>query len=480
VCSSDLDVEASWQHFSNSAFEPNNGEGVALPDDPIQRADVNKDVTTDTFRLAGAFHPAANRLIDASVTFYSSQTDIEEYDAVLDRITIRDIATVGVNARNASRFQIGDIDATLTLGADWYRDEQSGRDSANDDGARGGVPDGEQEFYGAFVQLEASIDRPFGLPGDVLVIPGVRLDSFKSAANGVAQGYQDDAISPRLAASYGPVGWLRLFASYAEGFRAPSINELYLDGVHFSVPHPTLFNPAMGQFVFVNNNFVPNPNLRPEDAATIEVGAGVNFRNLFATGDQFQARASYYQSDVDGLIDLAFQVAFDPSCYTAPSFLPCTAGTTNASNVANARLTGVEIEASFKSERLIARAAFSTIDGTDRDTGVDLGVLAPDRLSLDVRWLIPEWNAAVGSRLHAAADFQRTERDRSGNTIVADERDSYAVIDLYATWRPSFIEGLRIDAGVDNVFDQNYERVFQGVSEPGANPRIAISWTTAR
>ena len=38
------------------------------------------------------------------------------------------------------------------------------------------------------------------------------------------------------------------------------------------------------------------------------------------------------------------------------------------------------------------------------------------------------------------------------------------------------IEGLRLDLGVDNVFDEDYERVFAGVSEPGTNFKIAASW----
>ncbi|NQY39373.1 MAG: TonB-dependent receptor [Henriciella sp.] len=41
---------------------------------------------------------------------------------------------------------------------------------------------------------------------------------------------------------------------------------------------------------------------------------------------------------------------------------------------------------------------------------------------------------------------------------MQDERDSYVVVDLYATYRPDFVEGLRLDVGVDNVFDEEYER----------------------
>ena len=56
------------------------------------------------------------------------------------------------------------------------------------------------------------------------------------------------------------------------------------------------------------------------------------------------------------------------------------------------------------------------------------------------------------------------------------ERDSYTVIDLYATWRPQQIENLSINVGVDNVFNEDYERVFEGVSQPARNFKVAASW----
>jgi hemoglobin/transferrin/lactoferrin receptor protein len=39
------------------------------------------------------------------------------------------------------------------------------------------------------------------------------------------------------------------------------------------------------------------------------------------------------------------------------------------------------------------------------------------------------------------------------------------------------LSGLRVDAGIDNVTDEDYERTFEGVSEPGRNAKIALSYT---
>lgn len=88
---------------------------------------------------------------------------------------------------------------------------------------------------------------------------------------------------------------------------------------------------------------------------------------------------------------------------------------------------------------------------------------------------LTEWNARFGGRLQAAGAFER--RGLSGNALtIVEERPGYVVLHLYASWRPQMIDGLRIDAGIDNLLDHKYERVFEGVSEPGRNFKVALSW----
>ncbi|MEM7330121.1 MAG: TonB-dependent hemoglobin/transferrin/lactoferrin family receptor [Pseudomonadota bacterium] len=471
-----LTVEGSWQRFDNTAIEPNNGQGLSGTGTGVLDQDVEKGITTDTFRLGLTFNPSANDWIDFGLTAYQTTSEVEEFDATVPRTTVRDIETSGFSIRNASRFEIGNTDTTLTIGGDWYTDEQVGTDDQTADGTRGGVPNGDSEFFGIFAQLESVIETP---AGQFIVIPGVRFDEFESSSS-IAPGddNSDDAISPRFAASFAPEGaeWLRLFGSYAEGFRAPSINELYLDGVHFSIPHPILFNPAMGSFVFAPNNFIPNPDLVPEDTQTIEFGAGVDFKQVFVPSDRFQAKISYFETEADELINLSVNVVPDATCFAPPFFQPCTFGTSESANVDRAELEGWEGELNYDSDRFFARATFSTIDGTDRSDGSDLGSLTPDRVAVNLGLKIPEWNSRIGARVQHASEFEQRVSDGTGGFTVQDERDSYVVVDVYATWRPEWVDGLRFDVGVDNVFNEDYERVFAGVSEPGTNFKIAAAW----
>lgn len=471
-----LNIEASWQRFTNTAIEPNNGQGTLGTGDGVLDRSVEKDITTDTFRLGLNYNPVANDWIDFGLNAYQTSSDVDEFDATVPRTTVRDIETTGVNIRNASRFALGAADMTLTVGGDWYKDEQVGTDDQTTDGTRGGVPNGESEFTGVFAQLETIFPTP---AGQFVIIPGVRYDEFESSSSiAPGQDNSDDAVSPRIAASFAPEGanWLRLFGSYSEGFRAPSVNELYLDGVHFQIPHPVLFNPAVGSFVFAPNNFIPNPDLVPENTETIEFGTGVDFRNIFNPSDRFQAKVSYFETDADNLINLSVNVVPDATCFAPPFFQPCTFGTSESANVDRAELEGWEGEMHYDSDRFFARASFSSIEGTDVADGSDLGSLTPDRVALNLGLKVPEWNALFGARVQHASDFEQRVSDGAGGFTVQDEREGYLVLDMYATYRPDFIEGLRLDVGIDNIFDEDYERVFAGVSEPGTNFKIAASW----
>ena len=87
-----------------------------------------------------------------------------------------------------------------------------------------------------------------------------------------------------------------------------------------------------------------------------------------------------------------------------------------------------------------------------------------------------KWRTRFGSRIQFASDFERRGDDGAGGLTVVEERDGYTVVDLYASWRPAFADGIQINAGIENVFEEDYERVFAGVSEPGRNFKLSATW----
>jgi hemoglobin/transferrin/lactoferrin receptor protein len=92
---------------------------------------------------------------------------------------------------------------------------------------------------------------------------------------------------------------------------------------------------------------------------------------------------------------------------------------------------------------------------------------------VDGRWRLEPQRLTLGARAELASDFDKT------NT-AAEERDGYATLDLYASWQPDARAPFTVSAGIDNVFDADYSRVFAGASEAGRSFRIGLSWRGGR
>ncbi|TNE63694.1 MAG: TonB-dependent hemoglobin/transferrin/lactoferrin family receptor [Alphaproteobacteria bacterium] len=448
--------DLAWLHYSNDAYEPNNAQGSSTGDM------ANKTTDSDTYRIGLNFAPKDNNWIDARLTAFKNDVKVEKDFDDSDRVSTRTVDSYGIVIDNRSRFDLGAASSLVfTYGAEYYEDEQVGRDNQSDDGSLGGVPDATAKTTGLFLQADLSTETALGRFN---LIPAVRYDSFKNHSADGTLDTDDHATSPKVALAWHPARWLMLFGSYSEAFRAPSFNELFADGTHFVIP--------LGPGVEAPNYFVPNLDLKPEQSESWEWGAGVTFENLLVDGDRFAAKGSYFKSDVTNLIDLAVDFEFSPSCFVPSIPLPCTAGTSHNANTTNARLDGFELEATYSGSRFQLGAGYSTIDGINKDTGDYVGILSPNRLDLNAAVKLPEIDSQIGARAQFAGTF-----DKVNDT--ADERDSYEKFDLYFVWAPreGALKGFRVDLAANNLFDTDYERVYAGVSEPGRNLKAVLSWT---
>ena len=457
--SESVEIELGWLSFRNDVLEPNNGQGAS--DVSRLNPQVQKDVESDSFRATLEFDPDTD-LIDFETTVYHNVGAVDEFDPLINRSIARDLDTTGVRAENRADFELGEQEITLTFGAEWYEAEQEGRDSDTATGLRGGVPTGSTTFYGAYLQLETEIEA--GALGSFFLLPGIRLDSYESDSD-VGDANEDDAVSPRFAATWAPNEEFRLFASWSEAFRAPSLNELYLSGPHFFLDHPVL-----GPSVVIRNDFRPNPNLSPEESETVEIGAAFAREGVFTADDRFEIKGAWFQTDATNLINLEVDFRFSPTCFAPPFFAPCSAGTAFSENLPEAELEGFEIAAFYETGPLTISGSIFEVDGENSATGEPLGALQPVSGFITARYALDSVRADLGARVAFASDFDKTDDP-------ALERDGYAVLDLYAGWRPFADQRVRIDVGVDNVFDEDYERVFAGVSEPGRSFRIDLTWT---
>lgn len=459
-------LEGAWTRYGGWSNEPNNGQSA----DSLNY--VDKHVVNDNYRLTYNFSDPGNTWVDLNATFYYNQTKTDEL--TLDNLSgalyptntqlTRDLDTYGTRIDNRSRFWLGeDAPLVVTYGVEAYREVQKGTaDGADYDGVYNGVPDASANFAGVFIQGELTVPAPLGMPGNFLIIPGLRYDYYKSESD-IADSNTDDYVSPKIAVSYLPTDWLMIYGSYAHAFAAPTMNDLYATGVHFEIP---IGDPP------VTNYFVPNPDLKPQTTQTFEAGIGVTFDNIFWRRDSFTAKGGYFHTYAENLI--SFDVNQPTPFVDCIPYIPnaCN-GTTTVVNIANATLQGFELEAAYDNEYFLGELSYGQVNGTDLDTGDPIGSIQPASLTLHIAGKLQQIDTQIGWRVTWADDFIGASDD--------EDREGYIVQDVYAVWYPrqEMLQGLSVAVGIDNVTNEAYSLVYTGANEPGRNFKGLVSYTIA-
>ena len=208
------------------------------------------------------------------------------------------------------------------------------------------IPDVDGTRVGLFVDDKIA----FGDSGFALT-PGLRFDwynydpkqsgAFEAnpgfPANGFPGGSNGARLSPKLLATYQAAPAVELFAQWSMAFRAPTINELYLD---FS-------NPAFGYAT------IGNPDLDPETANGFEIGANFGDEDM---GGRVTAFHNLYRNFIDK------ETSFANPLYPA--------GLTSYFNRNRVQISGVELEAHKLFDNGInLHGSLAYVYGTDTDTG---------------------------------------------------------------------------------------------------------------
>jgi vitamin B12 transporter len=219
-------------------------------------------------------------------------------------------------------------------------------------------------------------------------------------------------------------------ASYGEGFKAPSLFQLFSD--------------------------FGNQALQPERARSYDLGATQRL-----LGGAIELAATWFRRDVRNQIDFV-------SCFQNPSPI-CTGRPSGTyDNIRRARASGIEATLGLNpTEALGLRVSYSYVDAENRDTGLALARRPKSSLSAlaDYRWPV---GLATGATLTMIGD----SFDNAANTR---RLDGYALVDLRASYPLG--RGLELYGRVENLFDARYETVFR-YGTPGraayAGVRLAL------
>lgn len=268
--------------------------------------------------------------------------------------------------------------------------------------------------------------------------PGVRFDAYRYRPQGndrfmenpnadvtPMSSNRDHRVSPSLLATYTPSDTILLYANYAYGFKAPNPSQLYLN---YGAP---------GSYLNVGN-----PNLKPETSHGWELGIEAGDASL-------NGRLSLFHNRYRNFLDSSYAVTpGDPDWNPAwDGLYPM--GVTTTVNRARVRIYGVEASGYWQmSPHWYGRAALAWTRGKDLTADTPLNSIAPLKANVALGYRAEVWGAEA--TLTAAARQNRVENPDDFKT------PGYGTTDFSAWWTPAAVKGLRVQAGVYNIFDKKY------------------------
>lgn len=437
------DARIQLSHFDFNDRSPSHSTADRAFDfDRQPLRSVDRRSRQRTTSLNYQWRPAKSELVDFEATIYNN--DFEQRDRPLAADgsgTSSELVTTGLDVFNTSRIRFAGLTQVLTYGVEVYQDDQQGfSDGAPDRG----FSDSEQESLGAFVQNNVE------LTPRTSVIVGLRADRITQDEQSETgkQSSRFDRLSPQITLSQAVSSDMRAYLSYAEAFRVPNLRERFIGGTHFG-----------------NNQFLPNPELRPETAHNIELGVNALWQDLARDGDALRLQFSLYQNTIDDFIEQSVRRSDNPD--------PALADTTRFENVTEARLRGAELSLNYDRSIGYVSVVASHLRGEDIRANEPLEGIPADMLSISGAWRYQGAAGELGGRLVAVAEQDRlpptTDPDALGPT------HGYMLVDLFL--RHALMPQLQLDLRMDNVLDKTYRQAPNLIRGLGRNLKMQLIYS---
>lgn len=350
--------------------------------------------------------------------------------------------TVGIDVNNTSRFNFGDWRNAVTYGLDTFQDDVSTSDSRGNSNIT--TPGGRRTVSGGFVQLKNNYATWLE------IVSALRYDHYELNSSGTASGVNTsssgDRLSPKITVGVTPVAGFTPYASYAEGYRAPSITETLIAGGHANGGGPTLFNcPDGTSGLFC---FLPNPNLRPEVGKNKELGINLKYNDVFTSGDSFRAKFNFFRNDIDDYIDLvASTPVSSPLTFMGQPIAGLFSQFYQYQNIQHARIEGFEAETMYDAGLWFVGVAGNVQRGKNTVTNIGLATVQPRKVTttggvrlLDRKLVISAQWASFAAQTDLPAGYLPST--------------NYELVNLYVAYQPT--TDITLNFSVDNILNQYY------------------------
>ncbi|TKF00626.1 TonB-dependent hemoglobin/transferrin/lactoferrin family receptor [Vibrio kanaloae] len=365
--------------------------------------------------------------LDWSLSYQDSSTLNKNYDTTGfngRRLRERDASDVNmqVDTQLSKLVNISGADHEFTYGFTYLQNdfELDNTDYKFDQGTvtpgSTGIPDAKITQWGVFLQ-----DQAFFMDDKLIVTGGLRYDSFvadPSTDDGYTTEYdknEDDAFTAKLGSVYHINDSLSVFGQIGQGFKAPSVYDLYY---------------------FYNQGAIveANPNLKAERSLSYELG--LRGSNQFT---RFEL-SMFYTDYTDFINETKTGEQGGKDAFTKE-------------NLDEVTIYGAEFSSTINLDTLFdapygtyTRLAVAYADGEDKSTGKSIDSVAPLTSTIGLGIERDNFGSALNVKMVASKDDWNSD----DNVDVS----GYTVVDLTAYYRPMI--DLTLRAGLFNALDKKY------------------------
>ncbi|MCG3810475.1 TonB-dependent receptor [Psychrobacter sp. Ps4] len=410
-------------HHIGANFSQTEKKGIFpfRPDFPSRsEPPIPQQVKRDTYGIDYSFNPS-NPLIDVDTNVYQTKTRIlRDSDYINDPgfDFNAEVQTTGAKIQNTSDIATNVGTHKLISGIEHYKKESEME--------RDFVKAGSDEATNTSVYLEDQWRN-----GKLTLTPGVRYDRYKSPEF-ISGGKTYDNVVGALAASYEIAPLTQVFASYTQLFNGPDLSQ-------------TIFN-SNGDKTYVNND------LKAEEGSNAEVGIVTTLRDLTVAGDALQLSGKYFETDIENYIEF---IRSGLSC--GPNLGNDCQGAVNKDE--DYKIKGVELAADYKMNNFSMGLSYAHARSKGEDTGYSFysqtgsGSDAGDKYMVNLAYQ-PTDTTELGWRSTYVAPVTQTFILRGDVTEL--KKPSYDVHDIFMSYSPAQVDGLKATVGVYNLFDETY------------------------
>lgn len=302
----------------------------------------------------------------------------------------------------------------VTFGAEYVKEKVAGTGlGSNGDGVHSITENGKTKSssektlssYAAYLQDEIEYGKWF-------IVPAIRYDHHSAYGS---------HTSPKIGVTYNATDHFRIKANYGDGFKAPSVSQLYRDLAMKMGPN----------WVHLTGNL----NLKPEKSKSWDLGVEAEFGKGYGS-------LTYFDNDVDNLIESIYKGKdgrYDLYRYE---------------NVNKARIKGLENTLGYRfNDTLEFKVTSTLLDAKNTSAGKDLTQRA--RLSQIYQLIYDDhkdtgWSAVLWNQLDYKFVTGKTW-EKSGESV----KKSYSLTNFSLTRKVN--KDTRVYGSVQNIFDKKDE-----------------------